>query len=45
MVILDDPFSALDGSTENEVVGNLLGNGGYLKKLGVTVFWVTNSGT
>ncbi|KAG4437815.1 hypothetical protein IFR05_006702 [Cadophora sp. M221] len=43
IIVLDDPFSALDGKTEKHVVGNLLGPQGILKKMGATVFLVTNS--
>jgi len=43
-VVLDDPFSALDGNTENAVVDNLLGPNGWFKKKNTTVFLVTNSG-
>lgn len=44
IVVLDDPFSALDGNTENAVVDNLLGPNGWFKKRNTTVFLVTNSG-
>lgn len=44
IVVLDDPFSALDGNTENAVVDNLLGLNGWFKKRNTTVFLVTNSG-
>ncbi|KAL7898266.1 multidrug resistance-associated protein [Trichoderma sp. SZMC 28014] len=43
IVVLDDPFSALDGNTENAVVENLLGPNGWFKKRNTTVFLVTNS--
>jgi hypothetical protein len=43
-VVLDDPFSALDGNTENMVVDNLLGPNGWFKKNNTAVFLVTNSG-
>ncbi|KAH9209825.1 P-loop containing nucleoside triphosphate hydrolase protein [Leptodontidium sp. 2 PMI_412] len=43
VVVLDDPFSALDGKTEGHVVESLLGPQGILKKMGTTVFMVTNS--
>ncbi|KAK6448017.1 hypothetical protein FP744_10004267 [Trichoderma asperellum] len=43
IVVLDDPFSALDGNTENAVVDNLLGPNGWFKKKNTTVFLVTNS--
>ncbi|KAL5094611.1 hypothetical protein Trisim1_005344 [Trichoderma cf. simile WF8] len=43
IVVLDDPFSALDGNTENMVVDNLLGPNGWFKKNNTAVFLVTNS--
>ncbi|KAL7932586.1 P-loop containing nucleoside triphosphate hydrolase protein [Trichoderma chlorosporum] len=43
IVVLDDPFSALDGNTENTVVENLLGPNGWFKKNNTAVFLVTNS--
>lgn len=43
-MVLDDPFSALDGNTENAVVENLLGPNGWFKKRNTAVFLVTNSG-
>ncbi|KAI1441069.1 ABC transporter [Annulohypoxylon stygium] len=43
IIILDDPFSALDGTTENEVVNNLFGSDGLFKNLGTTVLLITNS--
>ena len=43
IIILDDSFSALDGKTENHIVENLLGSGGQFKKMGTTVFLVTNA--
>ncbi|KAI1090683.1 ABC transporter [Rostrohypoxylon terebratum] len=43
IVILDDPFSALDGTTENEIVHNLFGSDGLFRNLGITVLLVTNS--
>jgi ABC-type multidrug transport system ATPase subunit len=44
IVILDDSFSALDGKTENRIVENLLGPEGHFRKMGTTVFLITNSG-
>lgn len=44
VVVLDDPFSALDGNTENTVVDNLLGPNGWFKEKKTAVFLVTNSG-
>ncbi|KAK5995410.1 ABC multidrug transporter B [Cladobotryum mycophilum] len=43
IVVLDDPFSALDGNTENAIVENLLGPNGWFRSRGTTVFLVTNS--
>lgn len=43
-MVLDDPFSALDGNTENAVVDSLLGPNGWFKKRNTAVFLVTNSG-
>lgn len=43
ILVLDDPFSALDGKTEKQIVENLLGPHGLLKKLGTTVFLISNS--
>ncbi|PTB62314.1 hypothetical protein BBK36DRAFT_1172514 [Trichoderma citrinoviride] len=43
IVVLDDPFSGLDGNTENTVVDNLLGPNGWFKKNNTAVFLVTNS--
>jgi ABC-type nitrate/sulfonate/bicarbonate transport system ATPase subunit len=44
IAILDDPFSALDGGTENTLVENLLGQNGWFRKAKVTAFLVTNAG-
>lgn len=44
IAVLDDPFSALDGATENKVVENLLGRNGWFRKAKVTAFIVTNAG-
>lgn len=43
-MVLDDPFSALDGNTEDAVVDNLLGSNGWFKRRNTAVFLVTNSG-
>ncbi|GJC81629.1 ABC transporter atnG [Colletotrichum liriopes] len=43
IVLLDDSFSALDGKTESRIVENLLGEDGHFRKMGTTVFLVTNS--
>lgn len=42
--MLDDPFAALDGTTEGQVIENLFGDNGWFKKANVTVFWITNAG-
>lgn len=44
IVVLDDSFSALDGKTETCIVQNLLGPEGLFRKMGTTVFLITNSG-
>ncbi|KAI1107946.1 ABC transporter [Jackrogersella minutella] len=43
ILILDDPFSALDGGTENQIVQNLFGSEGLLRKRGTTVFLISHS--
>ncbi|KAF3769045.1 putative ABC transporter [Cryphonectria parasitica EP155] len=43
VVILDDPFSALDGKTEMQVIENLLGPQGIFRREGTTVLWISNS--
>ncbi|KAI0176465.1 ABC transporter [Hypoxylon sp. FL1284] len=43
VIVLDDPFSALDGKTEADIVQNLLGPHGLLRNLGVTVLLISNS--
>ncbi|KAK3388850.1 ABC transporter type 1, transmembrane domain-containing protein [Sordaria brevicollis] len=43
MVVLDDPFSALDGRTRDQVAQNLLGPEGLVRKLNAAVFWITSS--
>ncbi|KAI1805949.1 P-loop containing nucleoside triphosphate hydrolase protein [Daldinia bambusicola] len=43
ILILDDPFSALDGSTERQIIDSLFVSEGLLKKLGVTVILISNS--
>ncbi|PWY88085.1 putative ATP-binding cassette transporter [Aspergillus sclerotioniger CBS 115572] len=42
-LILDDPFSALDGAVTDRIVGKLLGPGGLFKTSGTTVFLISNS--
>lgn len=44
MVILDDPFSALDGRTEEQVIENLFGSQGLFRTRKTTVLWITNGG-
>ncbi|PVH81323.1 P-loop containing nucleoside triphosphate hydrolase protein [Cadophora sp. DSE1049] len=44
ILVLDDPFSALDGKTEDHVVDSLLGPDSIFKKMRSTVFLITNSG-
>ncbi|KAI1466683.1 P-loop containing nucleoside triphosphate hydrolase protein [Daldinia caldariorum] len=41
--LVNDPFSALDGSTERQIVESLFGSEGLLKKFGVTVILISNS--
>ncbi|OAA57757.1 multidrug resistance-associated protein [Cordyceps fumosorosea ARSEF 2679] len=43
IVVLDDSFAALDGTTESSVVQNLLGPAGLLRQSGAAIFWITNS--
>ncbi|KAI1135027.1 ABC transporter [Hypoxylon sp. FL0543] len=43
ILILDDPFSGLDGRTENQIVENLFGPEGLLRELGTTVLLIGNS--
>jgi hypothetical protein len=43
IVVLDDSLSALDGNTENRIVENLLGPEGLFKKMGTTIFLITNA--
>ncbi|KAI1209043.1 ABC transporter [Annulohypoxylon truncatum] len=43
ILILDDPFSALDGRTENQIVDNLFGSEGLFGELGTTVILISNS--
>ena len=44
ILVLDDPFSALDGGTEKHIVQNLLGQEGILRRMKTTVFLITNAG-
>ncbi|KAJ4394029.1 hypothetical protein N0V93_003246 [Gnomoniopsis smithogilvyi] len=41
--VLDDSFSALDCRTQDQVIDNLLGPEGLLRKLGSTVVWISNT--
>ncbi|KAF4121361.1 ABC-type multidrug transport system, ATPase and permease component [Geosmithia morbida] len=43
IVLLDDCFSALDGTTEGRIIENLFGPSGYFKKQGITVLLFTRS--
>ncbi|XWW95783.1 hypothetical protein V2A60_003750 [Cordyceps javanica] len=43
IVVLDDSFAALDGTTESQVIENLIGPAGLLRKNGAAVLWITNS--
>lgn len=43
IVLLDDPFSALDGETETKIFANLFGPEGLFRKLKAAVVLVTNS--
>jgi ATP-binding cassette subfamily C (CFTR/MRP) protein 1 len=43
ILVLDDPFSALDQRTQERVIVNLLGPDGLLRKSHTTVFLITNA--
>ncbi|OAR05734.1 hypothetical protein LLEC1_03461 [Akanthomyces lecanii] len=43
IVVLDDSFAALDGTTESQVIQNLIGPAGMLRQNGAAVLWITNS--
>ncbi|KAM3472509.1 hypothetical protein MY5147_005266 [Beauveria neobassiana] len=43
VVVLDDSFAALDGATESQVIQNLIGPAGWLRRNGVAVLWITNA--
>ncbi|OKL58645.1 hypothetical protein UA08_06138 [Talaromyces atroroseus] len=45
IVLLDDSLSALDSQTESRIVDNLLGPKGLFRKMGTTVFLISNSAT
>jgi ATP-binding cassette subfamily C (CFTR/MRP) protein 1 len=44
ILVLDDPFTALDGATEDHVVQNLLKPTGLLRQNGITLILMTNNG-
>jgi ATP-binding cassette, subfamily C (CFTR/MRP), member 1 len=44
IMVLDDPFSALDTRTRDQIVPRLLGSTGLLRALGSTVILVTHDG-
>lgn len=44
MIILDDVLSALDKTTERQIVDNLLGPKGLFKELGTTGLLITHAG-
>jgi ABC-type uncharacterized transport system ATPase subunit len=43
-VILDDPFSGLDRTTEDAIFNALLAPGGLLRRMGATIIMTSNSG-
>lgn len=43
LVLLDDSFSALDSKTENRIAENLFGPNDFFRKIGTTVFLISNS--
>ena len=43
-MVLDDPFSALDKDVGDHVIQKLLGSSGLFKRMGTTVFLISNSG-
>ncbi|GMG27603.1 unnamed protein product [Aspergillus oryzae] len=45
IVILDDPFSSLDGGVKKHIIGALLGPGGLFRRMQTTVFLITAEGT
>lgn len=44
ILVLDDPFSALDQRTQDRVIVNLLSPDGLLRHMHTTVFLITNAG-
>lgn len=45
MIILDDVLSALDATTEGQIVDRLIGPKGLFKELGTTVLLITHAST
>ncbi|KAK2590797.1 hypothetical protein QQS21_011518 [Conoideocrella luteorostrata] len=43
IVVLDDPFSSLDGRTEDQMVKNLFGLDGVFRQRKTTVFWISSA--
>jgi ABC-type multidrug transport system fused ATPase/permease subunit len=43
VIMMDDPFSGLDASTENQIFHNLLGTSGLLREIGSTVIVASSS--
>lgn len=43
VIMMDDPFSGLDASTENQIFHNLLGTSGLLREIGATVIVASSS--
>ncbi|KAH8194053.1 hypothetical protein TruAng_011783 [Truncatella angustata] len=43
ILLLDDTLSGLDGNTEGHIVDNLFGPDGFIRRLGMTVFLITNA--
>ncbi len=44
ILLLDDPFSAIDKTTRNLISVRLFGSGGLLRRLGTTVIYTTHDG-
>lgn len=44
ILIMDDPFSALDKTTRSLISARLMGPRGLLRRLGTTVIYATHSG-
>lgn len=43
IIVLDDSFIALDNQTQDQVINNLLGPEGLLRRLGSTIVWISTS--